>query len=217
MMSHTWTQCCTPLCLWWDLCCSAAFLHLLYLYGSLAWTFISFSWEEKNLARPGSPQHFPTNEVHILPRAWPSPVPWPSLNGNFPFFQASLPLCHCRSGVTDSCPEQAAGGRLIHKPSYTSLPLLDWLAEVLGNWLPDLLKGWLIAGVGGLKWDKGLDIETLIDIEQCTVRKKGCVCAVSFLWVGLSQEDVFKRSGSDAEAADRLPSQGPNSISEFWK
>lgn len=54
---------------WWDLRCLAASLRLLvqvYLYGSLAWTFISFSRASKNLARPGSPRHFPTNEVHIL-------------------------------------------------------------------------------------------------------------------------------------------------------
>lgn len=54
---------------WWDLCCPAALLRLLvqvYLYGSLAWIFISFSRASKNLAQPGSPRHFPTNEVHIL-------------------------------------------------------------------------------------------------------------------------------------------------------
>jgi len=35
---------------------------------------------------------------------------------------------------------RAAGGHSIHKPSYTCLPLLGWLADCLGSWLVGLLK-----------------------------------------------------------------------------
>lgn len=66
----------------------------------------------------------------------------------------------------------AARGCLIHKPSHTCLPLLDWLAYCLCNWLPELLKGWLIARLGGSKWDKGLEAVTVSDTEEWTVRRK---------------------------------------------
>lgn len=44
-------------------------------------------------------------------------------------------------------------------------PTLRLVGRLCGQ-LSDLLKGWLIAGVGGLKWDKSLEAETLTDTEQ---------------------------------------------------
>lgn len=146
---------------WFKCTCMVPWLGLL-----LAFPVPQRTWP--SLVLPGT---FPLMKCTFCWSAWPSSAPWPPLNGNFPFFHASLPASLtdiatlvCVTHVPNSQP--SARGRLIHKPSYTCLPLLDWLADCLGNWLPDLLKGWLIAEVGGSKWDKGLDAETLTDVEQ---------------------------------------------------
>lgn len=136
---------------WWDLCCSAAFLHLLvqvYLHGSLAWTFISFSWASKNLAQPGSPQHFPTNEVHILPERLAEPgLLGHSLMGTSP---SSMHPCLPFSLPLPLWCEWLMSWAASHQPGdvwFINLNLLTLVCHSWTGWLTLWATVWLVKGL----------------------------------------------------------------------
>ncbi len=89
-----------------------------------------------DLVLPGT---FPLMKCTFCRSAWPSPVPWPSLNGNFPIFYPSLPASLSASATL------VCVTHVLNSPSsaWGFINLLTLVCHCWTGWLTVWATGWL--------------------------------------------------------------------------